>query len=203
VPNIDLYCNVMDEITRRVAVINSFLAGESKTIFRATTVESMCLQIRKILELIALGSLVVNKFVFVEQNEKFEQLWNARLILKDIERINPKFYPNPIREAPSENPSVVNDLVNVKSGYLTKDKFIKVYEKCGKILHADNPFGSKTAFEYYDKQIPIWLNEIMSLLNNHIISLLNDEKMYVIHMKEDRDDRAHGYTFAPVNGMVK
>jgi hypothetical protein len=199
-PNIDLYCNVMEEIKRRVAVVHSFTIGESKTIYRATTIESLCLQIRKILELIALGSLVANKFMFVEQNEKFEHLWNARLILKDIERINPKFYPKPIKEAPSKDPSIVNELIDLTTGYLTQEKFIKVYEKCGKILHADNPFGSKTVFDYYDKQIPIWLNEIMSLLNNHKITLLNDENMYVIHMKEDRDDRVHGYTFAPVKG---
>ena len=73
-PNINLYCDVMEEIKRRTTVVQSFLAGQSKTIYRVTTIESMCLQMRKVLELIALGSLVVNKFIFAEQNTKFERL---------------------------------------------------------------------------------------------------------------------------------
>jgi hypothetical protein len=192
----------MEEVKRRIAVVQSFLAGQSKTIYQATTIESMCLQIRKILELIALGSLIANKSVFVEQNAKFEKFWNAKLILQDIERINAKFYPRPIKEVPSITPGVVNDLVELKSGYLTQEKFLKVYEKCGKIMHADNPFGSKTIFEYYEKEVLTWLKEIMSLLNTHTIRLFNDKNMYLIHMKEDRDDRVHGYTFAPVKNTI-
>jgi hypothetical protein len=70
--DIQLYCGVMDEIKRRTASVRSFIQGESITIYRATTIESMCLQIRKILELIALGSLVANKNEFSKQNEKFK-----------------------------------------------------------------------------------------------------------------------------------
>ena len=29
-------------------------------------------------------------------------MWNAKLILNDIEKINPNFYPNPIDEGPSK-----------------------------------------------------------------------------------------------------
>ena len=39
--------------------------------------------------------------------------------------------------------------------------------------------------------------KIMNLLNNHKIRLANDEIMYLIHMKEERDGKVHGYTFVP------
>lgn len=189
----------MEEIKRRVTVIQFFLSKPSTTPFAATTIESACLQVRKILELIALASLVANKFEFANQNEKFSKVWNARLILQDIERINADFYPKPIKEVPGKHPNDVPELISVKSGYLTRTDFLNVYEKCGKIMHADNPFGGKADLSYFEKQLPKWLDLIMNLLSNHTIKLANDENMYVIHMKEDRDDHVHGYTFAPID----
>jgi len=192
VPDIDRYCGVMEEVKRRTTVIQKFLLGKVNTVYKATTIESACLQIRKILELIALGSLVLNRKEFERINSKFSKCWNARLILQDIERLNPEFYPRPIQD-------VNGNLVAIESGFLTQRKFTKVYEKCGSILHAENPFGSKVDYGYYEKSIPSWLMQIMRLLNNHIIHLLDDPNIYVVHMKEERDDRVHAYTFAPVD----
>ncbi len=87
------------------------------------------------------------------------------------------------------------DWQELKEGYLTKEDFLKVYEKCGKIMHADNPFGSKTDLDYYEKQIDIWINKIIRLLNSHLIKLVDDTNLYLIHMQEERDDKVHVYTF--------
>lgn len=195
VPNINLYCAVMEDIKRRTAVVWSFLNGKSLTIYKATTIESACLQIRKILELIALSSLVANNAEFAAQNEKFAKVWNARLILNDLERLNPQFYPKPIREVPGTTPGVKNNLQDITDGFLTKDEFLKIYEKCGGIMHSDNPYGGKTDYHYYDESIPKWMEKIRILLNTHTIHLINDDNMYLIHMKEDQDDKVHGYTF--------
>lgn len=189
--DISRYCDVMEEVKRRTTVVQSFLRGEWHSVYRATTIESACLQIRKMLELIAMASLVVNRKEFQRINVEFAKCWNARLILQDIERLNPDFYPRPIND-------VNGKLVNIQSGFLTRKKFPKVYEKCGAMLHAENPFGSKCDYGYYEKSIGQWLSEIMRLLNNHIIRLLDDPNLYVVHMKEDRDNKVHAYTFAPV-----
>jgi hypothetical protein len=199
-PNIDLYCSVMEDIRRRINVLRSFLDGGSKTIYKATTVESACLQVRKVLELIALGSLVANKGEFASQNNKFETMYNARLILQDIERVNPGFYPEPFREVPSVRDGIPDELVRLEDGFLTKNRFIKIYEKCGRIMHADNPYGGTIDYHYYEVQVPVWLQEITTLLDSHIIRLINDSNMYVIHMKE-ADDKVHGYTFAPTSTL--
>ena len=114
---IDHYCDVMEEIKKRVAVVNGFLRGGCYTLYMATTLECMCLQVRKILELIALGSLVVNKNEFSTQHKNFHELWNGGEILKKIEKINPYFYPKPIKENPSSNPKVKSVLEDVKDGY--------------------------------------------------------------------------------------
>lgn len=119
------YCDVMEEIKRRTTVLQAFLRGQWHTFYKATTIESACLQIRKVLELIALGSLVLNRKEFERINAEFAKCWNARLILQNIERLNPDFYPNPIQD-------VNGQLVDIKSGFLTRKKFPKVYKKCWK-----------------------------------------------------------------------
>jgi hypothetical protein len=58
---IDLYCNLMDEVKKRTAVVQGFLNGQINAFYPAATIESAALQLRKILELIALGSLVAHK----------------------------------------------------------------------------------------------------------------------------------------------
>lgn len=200
-PNINLYCDVMEEIKRRMTVVWSFLDGKSSTIYKATTIESACLQVRKILELIALASLVVNKTEFAAQNEKFAKVWNARLILNDLERLNSQFYPEPIREVPGAKIGMTNHQ-QIKDGFLTKDEFLKVYEKCGSMMHSDNPYGGKTDYRYYEKSIPKWMEKIRALFNAYTIRLINDKNMYVIHMEESRDDKVHGYTFKPIKESI-
>jgi hypothetical protein len=189
----------MEEIKKRDMVVRGFLARRCGTLYRAADLECICLQVRKILELIALGSLVVNKEEFSKYHEKFYEYWNARRILKDIEKINPNFYPVPVKESPSTDPKAKTEWRTVTEGFLTKDDFVEVYDKCSRILHADNPFGSSTDYSDYDDQISEWMGRIVRLLQSHIIHLLNDDNLYLIHMREKRDDRVHGYIFAPIS----
>jgi hypothetical protein len=197
--DLDLYLNLMTEVKRRTNAINDILKKAKTTSYQATNIEFMCLQLRKMLELISLGSLVANKKEFEEQQIKFQKFWHAKRIISDIERLNPDFYPKPIKEVPTSNPAIKNDLVELKTGFLTKEEFIKVYEKCGKIMHADNPFGSKTDLDYYEKQIKEWLFKTINLLNCHMIKLKGNEDFYLIHMQEKGDDLVHGYRFGRVN----
>lgn len=198
-PDIIKYCNLMEEIKRRTAVIDIFLSGSTHALYKATTIESICLQLRKILELIAMGSLVANKKAFSKAYKNFSKLWNAEYILKDVERINPEYYPKPIVEVPSSKPGLKMDWKDKEqSEYLTKKEFIKLYKRCGAIMHSGNPYGSQVNYAFYEKEIPTWRLKIMNLLNTHQIRLFKDENIYLIHMKEERDDKVHHYTFAPV-----
>ena len=55
------YADCMEELKKRVSFVNGFLTAKCSAMYVKTTSESVCLQIRKILELIALGSLCVNR----------------------------------------------------------------------------------------------------------------------------------------------
>jgi hypothetical protein len=197
--DIQKYCNLMDEVKRRTLVMNAFGNRMTTTPFGATNIECVYLQLRKILELIALGSLVANKVAFSKVYSEFSKYWNAQYLLRDIERINPEFYPKPIIEKPGTKPGVKSDLELKVTGFLTKEDFLKLYEKCGKIMHAGNPYGTQVDYSYYEKSIQDWLTKITGLLSSHLIKLVNDPNLYLIHMKDGKDGLVRHYVFAPVN----
>jgi hypothetical protein len=199
-PEIQKYCDLMEEIKRRVAVVDFFLTGKGHALYEPTTIESVCLQFRKILELIAFGSVVANKDLYSAAHAKFAADWNARLMLKDLERVNPEFYPKPVVETPSPDPRATHQLKPRQPDYMTRDDFEKLYEKCGSTMHADNPYGSHTDYKYYRDNLLGWRNKIVNLLNNHQIKLVGQRGFYVVHMRENRDDKVHYYLFAPPPG---
>jgi len=180
--DVQKYLDLMSEIKQRTSVIDAFLSGLSNAIFKATTIESTYLQYRKILELIALGSLVAQKDIFSRAYKNFAQYWNAELLIKDMERLNPLFFPEPINQVPSKRPGVMMDLQPRTEDFLTRDDLVKLYKKCGAIMHAGNPYGSTVDYGYYEKMAGYWRDRIVNLLSAHRIRLIGDQNLYLIQM---------------------
>ena len=175
----------MAEIKRRHSMVNGILTGMAHAFYKATTIEVVYLQFRKMLELIALGSLIANKDIFSKVYQDFSKYWNAELIIKDVERLNPHFYPHPIIQTPSSRPGVSMDWHSRPHDYLTKDDLIKLYKKCGAIMHCGNPYGSQLDYGYYEKRMDYWSERIRNLLNSHCIRLVNDTHLYLIQMGDE------------------
>ncbi|MCY3682136.1 MAG: hypothetical protein OXH16_12110 [Gemmatimonadetes bacterium] len=181
VPDIEVYIKIMEEIKQRVDVVLRLHKGELFVAYRATQVESMILQVRKILELIVLASLSANKSIFEQNRKKFEDHWRPKDIIKDIESINPGFYPIPVEEKPSEDEGVV-DLVDAKTKFMDRVQLLFVYSECNRCLHASNLYGEGIDYEYYIKKVSIWIDWIVGLLKTHKIVLLNDDNIYLVRM---------------------
>lgn len=194
-PDIQAYTSVMEEIKRRSAVVSALLNNRVTVMYKATQVESIVLQVRMITELIALASLAANKPIFEENQRKFEKHWDPVRILKDVKALNPGFYPKPIIEVPSKVAGIKNELVDVTAGFMERNELIEVHGRCGNVLHARNPHGKPLDYGAYEGMIPGWMERIMRLLNCHQIRLLESDRFYLVHMKEDGDDRVHMYTF--------
>ncbi len=190
--NMKKYANIMKEIKLRINNLNENISNSRNDIIG---IEARYLQIRKVLELISLASLVANEDEFKKQRAKYDKMYNARLILQDIKRINPNYYPQPIREYRNEGK---NMWVNRKEGFLTEKEFIKLYEKCGKLMHAHNPFSAPIDYVKYQVDLPKWIGKIMVLLNSHTIQLIDSNDVFLIHMKEAGDDEIHYYVFKVV-----
>jgi hypothetical protein len=196
-PDIEKYCDLMEEIKLRVSVVNFFISGQGHALYQPATLESVCLQLRKILELIAFGSLVANKDAYTSVYAKASRGWNAADLLRELEQVNPAFYPVPVIEVPSKIPGVSKEHKKRHADYLAKSGFKEVYGRCGVMAHAANPYGKGIDYNYYQQMLPLWRTRIMNLLNAHEIHLVNRPGLYVIHMKEDRDDKVHFYKFEP------
>jgi hypothetical protein len=198
-PDIQAYTAVMEEIRRRTSLVRALISDEVRVMYKATQVESMVLQVRMIIELVALASLAANKEIFEDAKRKFEKHWCPDKILKDVERLNPNFYPVPIVEVPSRTPGIKNDLVRLTSGFMERKELVEVHGRCGNVLHARNPYGKALDYAVYEELVPEWTRRIMKLLNCHQVKLLDDETIYLVHMKEEQDDRVHMSTFRRAN----
>ncbi|NMP30597.1 hypothetical protein HII17_03395 [Thalassotalea sp. M1531] len=194
----ELYLNILKDIKYRTSVIDQLFADASGTNLELTVLESACLQLRKILEQIAFGSLVSNVELYSQEYKKFQEFWNAEYLLKDMAKVNPKYFPIPISQDKSAVPGVKSQF-NLKHDdiYLNPKEFIKVYKKCGAILHASNPFGSKVSNEFYKKSIPIWRNKIINLLNSHQVHFVGDKNLYLFQMGA-KDESPSLQAFEPV-----
>jgi len=54
------------------------------------------LHFRRVLELIAFSSLAANLNVYAAAQQKYHEHYNARLLVRDVEKVNPSFYPEPV-----------------------------------------------------------------------------------------------------------
>ena len=172
-----LYQDCLYEIKRRIDVIADHLNGVTNEKYFLIEVETVCLQFRKILEKIALMSLVANKELYAKQNDKFAKHYHAKRILNDLERINPNFYPVPTKRVEHENK--LDEWIKIENGYLTKEELIEIYEKCGSMMHAQNPFAGEKPLKEIQEYFPEWLEKICILLKHHQIELVGGEVMIV------------------------
>lgn len=178
-------------------VVDYFISGKGHALYQPPTLESASLQLRKILELIAFGSLVANADAYTSVYSKVSKQWQAADLLKELGKVNPDFYPVPVIEVPYNAPGVLHQLKKREGDFLSKEEFPEVYGRCGVMAHAANLYGKGIDYAYYSKMLPAWRERIINLLNNHEIHLLDRPGLYVIHMKEERDEEVHWYRFHP------
>ena len=185
------YADCMEELKKRVSFVNGFLTGKCSAMYVQTTSESVCLQIRKILELIALGSLCVNRTEYEKYRKNFHRDWHGRRILETLEKANPKFYPQPCIQILDQATGKVLSVEHIESGFLMKKDYMRLYDICGGILHADNPFSPKRDPQAFLNSVPAWIRKIMQLLNHHIIQLIDDDQQLWVLMQADSDGKGH------------
>lgn len=194
-----LYLRNMQLIKWRLRAISDIREGKTKTTYKITNTEFCVLQIRKILELIALSALVSDVDLYREKLGNIDRMWNAKLILQDVERIHPNFYPEPIYIDPKNR----FQWQPRKAPYLTKDEFIVAYNRCGKFLHEGSPFMSNkeidSAYEQIWDDVYRWGQLIINLLYTHAVRLYNEKDLFYIAMGDEKE-RPHGNIFTKVEG---
>ena len=200
----DVYRELMREIRYRNLYIEAVGNNPHFGIYRQTRIESICLQIRMILENIALACLVANGHQLDKLPKKIEKEYHADTILRRLDDINPDCFPRPLVLMPDSMPSFppgsaipqtlpegyIGELIDrPDTDWMTREEFKEIYGKLGGILHARNPLGSKIDYEYFEDTVPKWQGKYMNLLAHHKISVVEDGMMYIVRMNAVPSDK--------------
>ena len=159
--DIHQYSKLMEEIKLKVDAVQRFM--EIPEVINQTRVESACLQLRMILELIIFGSLVSNKDAWRKSQDELRKAWNIKKIMKDLRGIHGGYYPEPKEK--------IGD-------FLSEDRLVTVYDQLNKLIHAENPLGTGVNLRHYMESVPQWLKWIMGLLTEHKVFLYHHPNVF-------------------------
>jgi hypothetical protein len=191
--HLDLYQNLMEKVKARMRIVSQ-INLEAKLPDLYFSVEYACFHCRKILECIAMGSLISNKDLYEQEYSNFQKHWNAKRILDSIERINPNFFPEAIEKTGNVWDAIFADVLGeskirpANREQLTKVDFFHIYDECSEVIHENNPFSLKV-IDYHDlaKRIPKWMEKVKGLLQEHRVNIL-DRGFYLVEMNSSENN---------------
>ena len=159
--DIHQYSDLMEEIKLKVEAIQRLM--EMPGIINQTRVESVCLQLRMVLELIVFSSLVSNKDAWRKSQDELRKVWNIKKIMADLRGIHSTYYPEPKEK---------------EGDFLTEDRLVTLYDQLNKIIHAENPLGAQVNLRHYVESAPKWLEWITALLAEHKVFLYHHPNVF-------------------------
>jgi hypothetical protein len=197
----EIYCNCMDDLPSRMRLVRLILYRTVTTGADLLDTEIVFLQFRKILEQIAFASLAANKEAYSAARAKFADEWRAKKMLEYLAKVNPEFYPVPLRVGsiiPRGDGTKFTRLELLTDGFLTKNEFVELYDYCADILHARNPYDSRSRTINIRLHARDWLSRIEQLVGLHQAQLLSGGCW--IAAVPDKDGKVHVYPAVPVSG---
>jgi hypothetical protein len=186
----------MQEVKLRINLVRSVVDGSVTTGREDFDGELVFVHLRKTLELVAFASLSANKAKYSVAHENFATHWNAKRMLSSLEKINPDFFPIPVQEA-SPKKDGVRHFELLSEGFLTKNEFVVLYDKCGEILHARNPFTARDSVIQLGYSVSDWGLRIQRLLSLHRVHLVDSPNIWLVSMKDPSDGKVHAYIAEP------
>lgn len=183
----------MEEVKVRVRAVTAAL--ESNILAEPFRSELVALQLRRVLELIAFGSLSVNKANYAAAYPKFEQHWKAVKMLQALEKIHPAFYPQP-HLLESRGPGRFH-LALPAPGFLTREQFVELYDATSDSLHTTNPFAVQKSSNAVDNPRQ-WVARIQRLLDVHLMCIAGKSEVWLIRMEDKTDGRVHAAIAQPL-----
>ncbi|WP_405127935.1 hypothetical protein [Pseudoalteromonas sp. PB2-1] len=139
-------------------------------------IESTTLQIRKILELIAYLSMLVNTD---KLNSKQRSEWHAKEIIENLSEKTTVFYPFPSNVVLPDSSNSQPILFPI--GYadaLSQTEFKELYQFCGKVLHAQHPFKKLSDIKVVFEKNKNSIEKLKRLLASHTIGIKHETSMY-------------------------
>jgi hypothetical protein len=170
---IGLYGQLMEEVKVRIAAIQHIAEGKTG-LPGPIAQEVFYLQLRLIIELVALGALVAHGDI--AEASRLKKEWKADEILEHLEELHPSFFPQAAKQLTIGGRAHIEHV----QGGMSKEEMIKLYCRSGDYLHKGNLKKLLKAKQPSQILFPLLMrhvNGVIKLLNFHIISLVGDEQM--------------------------
>jgi hypothetical protein len=162
----DAYSILMQEAKQRLLFMDKALEG--KTGLPKVAIREYCfLQLRMLCELIALGCLTAHGDLVTG---KLKKAWKADQIINDLQGLHPEFYPH----------SATNNV-------FTKEELMKLYWKCGDMLHRGTFQTLWSRDRYADagiEDIRTWKQKIEALLGDHTIFMADGRTAALFRLRD-------------------
>lgn len=182
-----LYANIMEEIKIRIAAIDAGTGGLLS--LPATIVREHCfLQLRLICELVALGCLTAHGDIDAAQ-KRLRKEWAAEKICDELEKLHPDFFPQPVLQG--RIGSGHHSLEAIKPHPFPKSEFLKIYGRCGDVLHRGNVkklISQKSPIEVHYPDITALAQKVVNLLQVHIVVMLGGSTVFLCVLRNGNDN---------------
>lgn len=195
---LDMYASLMEEVKLREATVWKVIAGEI-TLPHPCAREYCFLQIRMIIETMALGCLLVHGEIPATQSNKHLSQYSADQIMKLLGSLHPEFYPEPVLLTTTVlfSGKKQHHLEPQVNDFLPKKTLLKHYARCGDVLHRGSVKNLlKESGVQSDLDEPKnMLIGIRKLLERHLIALFQPDTKFVCLLS---DPEAGGKTTAAI-----
>ncbi len=196
--SVEQYAHIVTELRDRL-LSAEVLSNQKNQVF----LESTALQIRKILELIAYLSVLVNA---EKLNHKERGEYHAGKIVDSLDEKTTIHYPLPSRMIHPSNPN--DQPVLIPRGYknaLSQPEFKVTYQLCGRVLHAQHPLKKDIDPDEVFLNHKRTLGKLKFLLKSHTIGIKKAEDRYTfLHVEIDfsNDEKTKESTIREYNTRI-
>ncbi len=184
--NVQRYTRVMETIKGRKEHVDWIMdSAESMGRVSAFMIESICLQLRMMIEDIAIACVIANAEEMPELVRSLRGEYRPSLILKGLEKINPECYPVPIVENIDGSHGSLRDTHERPEGnWLTRDEAVEEYGRLSGVIHRNLKMYDGNPADYLElyRKCGYLEYKIRNLLSHHHITVLEEDTMYRVLM---------------------
>jgi len=164
------------------------LSNSEVSLDYSITLDHAYLDIRKIIEELMLISVAAHDHAGIQLTKRIRKEWNAQKIMRGLEQINSKFFPDAIEILPSDEDGLGGKLMAVDTDYLARDFAAEMYNLCGDVLHSNNkPISPNIVQQRFQKAKKFEL-EVRRLLDTFEIDISGNGFMVFGHLEFEKNN---------------
>jgi hypothetical protein len=195
---LDQYALYMEEIKRRTDVVARLMklhaAGHSMTGYIETDIDTVYLQVRKIIELVMFACIVANKPAGLALNKLLRKGYEIEKIKSELRRFNLQFFPVPKLEDGTDAGGIrrVKDLTKDVRAFMEESEIFQAYGVAGNFLHSKREYqygGDEAKIKILQRGFDC-INQLVALLNHHWTRLAADA-FFAVVMQGKEDGKVH------------